>query len=191
MQPKKRKIIVSVTGASGSIYAKLLIEELYKLSDSISEIALIFSENGQKVWEYELETIPEFKFPVKVYRNNDMFAPVASGSSRYDTMIVIPCTMGTLGRIASGISSDLIERAADVTLKERRQLILVPRELPLNLIHIENMRTVTLAGGIIIPASPSFYSLPKSIEQLALTVVHRIMDIAGFTTDHYRWDNSD
>jgi len=102
----------------------------------------------------------------------------------------VPCTMGTLGRIATGASPDLICRAADVMLKERRKLILVPRELPYSLIHIENMRTVTLAGGIVLPASPSFYSLPKNIDELVLTVVNRILDVAGIETNHYRWGDA-
>jgi len=185
-----KKVIVAVTGASGSIYAQKLIEHMLLCSDKFKEIALIFSENGSKVWEYELGEIPVFPKPVIVYQNSNMFSPVASGSAAYDTMIVVPCTMGTLGRIATGTSPDLICRAADVMLKERRKLILVPRELPYSLIHIENMRTVTHAGGIILPASPSFYSLPKNIDELVLTVVNRIMDVAGIETNHYRWGDA-
>lgn len=185
-----KKIIIAVTGASGSAYAKALINELLRHSESLDEVALIFSENGRKVWEYELGTIEPFEKPISVYKNTDMFSPVASGSAAYDTMIIVPCSMGTLGRISAGTSPDLICRAADVMLKERRRLIVVPRELPYSIIHIENMRTVTLAGGIIIPASPSFYSLPKSIDELVLTVTNRILDIAGIKTDHYRWGDS-
>jgi len=184
------KVIVAVTGASGSIYAQKLIEQMFVYSDKFKEIALIFSENGRKVWEYELGNIPSFPKPVVVYENTNMFSPVASGSAAYDTMIVVPCTMGTLGRIATGTSPDLICRAADVMLKERRKLILVPRELPYSLIHIENMRTVTLAGGIMLPASPSFYSLPKNIDELVLTVVNRILDVVGIETNHYRWGDT-
>ncbi|HPW27465.1 MAG TPA: UbiX family flavin prenyltransferase, partial [Tenuifilaceae bacterium] len=125
--------------------------------------------------------------PFRVYDNNNLFAPVASGSAGFDTMFIAPCTMGTLGRIAAGTSSDLICRSADVMLKERRRLIVVPRELPLSLIHIENMRTVTLAGGIIVPASPSFYSRPSSMEELVRTVVFRMIDLAGLELPHYRW----
>ena len=115
-------------------------------------------------------------------------APFASGSARYGTMIVCPCSMGMLGRIASGISSDLSTRAADVILKERRKLILVLRETPYNLIHINNMKTITEAGGIICPATPSFYSKPASIEELSLTVVDRVLDLAGFDLSTYRWN---
>lgn len=117
-------------------------------------------------------------------------APFASGSARYDTMIVVPCSMGTLGRIAAGTSDDLICRAADVILKERRKLILVARDTPLNLIQIRNMATITEAGGIICPAVPSFYSLPKTIEDVALTVVNRVIDLAGLEHDSYRWNDS-
>ena len=117
----------------------------------------------------------------------DFNAPFASGSAGYNTMIVAPCSMGTLGRIATGISDDLITRAADVVLKERRKLILMVRETPYNLIHIKNMETVTLAGGIICPATPSFYSRPTTIEQAAATVVDRVIDLAGLKQDSYRW----
>ncbi|MBP8249847.1 MAG: UbiX family flavin prenyltransferase, partial [Chitinophagales bacterium] len=101
-----------------------------------------------------------------------------------------PCSMGTLGRIATGISNDLITRAADVMLKERRKLILVARETPYNLIHIKNMETITLAGGIICPATPSFYSKPETFEQLAETVINRVMDLAGFDVGGYRWSEN-
>ena len=114
-------------------------------------------------------------------------APFASGSGRYDTMIIVPCSMGTLGRIATGVSSDLITRAADVVLKERRRLICVIRDTPYNLVHIRNMETVTLAGGIICPATPSFYSRPKTIEEAAATVVDRVLDLADFRIDTFRW----
>ena len=117
-------------------------------------------------------------------------APFASGSAKFDTMVIVPCSMGTLGRIAGGISDDLISRAADVILKERRKLILVARDTPLNLIQIRNMQTVTEAGGIICPAIPSFYSKPKTIEELAMTVVSRIIDLIGLENDTYRWGES-
>jgi 4-hydroxy-3-polyprenylbenzoate decarboxylase len=114
-------------------------------------------------------------------------APFASGSGQFDTMMIVPCSMGTLGRIATGISNDLITRAADVILKERRKLICVVRETPYNLIHIKNMEAVTLAGGIICPATPSFYSKPASIEEVAATVIDRIIDLAGLKQETYRW----
>jgi 4-hydroxy-3-polyprenylbenzoate decarboxylase len=114
-------------------------------------------------------------------------APFASGSARFDTMVIVPCSMGTLGRIAGGISDDLVTRAADVILKERRKLILVARDMPLNLIHIRNMQTVTEAGGIICPAIPSYYSKPKTVEELAMTVVNRVIDLIGLEHESYRW----
>ncbi|HMW26105.1 MAG TPA: UbiX family flavin prenyltransferase, partial [Ferruginibacter sp.] len=125
--------------------------------------------------------------PLRVYETTDFNAPFASGSGQYDTMIIVPCSMGTLGRIASGISNDLISRAADVILKERRKLICVVRETPYSLIHIRNMETVTLAGGIICPATPSFYSQPATIEEAAATVVDRVLDLAGIPVKTYRW----
>ena len=114
-------------------------------------------------------------------------APFASGSAKYDTMVIVPCSMGTLGRIATGISNDLTTRAADVILKERRRLIIVARDMPLNLIQIRNMQTVTEAGGIICPAVPSYYSKPKTVEDVALTVVNRIIDLMGLDYQSYRW----
>jgi 4-hydroxy-3-polyprenylbenzoate decarboxylase len=121
----------------------------------------------------------------------DFMAPFASGSGKYDAMIICPCSMGTLGRIASGVSDDLMTRASDVMLKERRKLILVVRETPYNLIHINNMKTITEAGGIICPATPSFYSRPQNMEQLAATVTDRALELAGITLpDTYSWGSS-
>ena len=114
-------------------------------------------------------------------------APFASGSAKFDTMIICPCSMGILGRIATGVSNDLTTRAADVILKERRRLILVIRDTPYNLIHINNMKTITEAGGIICPATPSFYSNPKTFEDLAATVIDRVIDLAGLDQSTYRW----
>ena len=114
-------------------------------------------------------------------------APFASGSAKFDTMIVCPCSMGLLGRVAAGISNDLTTRAADVIIKERRRLILVIRETPYSLIHIQNMKTVTEAGGIICPATPSFYSKPSTFEALAATVVDRVLDLTGLDHPAYRW----
>ncbi|MHC1703574.1 MAG: UbiX family flavin prenyltransferase [Tenuifilaceae bacterium] len=184
---KAKKIIVAVTGASGSIYAQHLLDKIITLKNTPVEIALIFSESGKKVWQYELGDIKIKSKKIKQYSNDNFFAPSASGSAGFDGMVIIPCTMGTLGRIASGTSEDLISRSADVMLKERKKLILVTRETPLNLIHIENMKTITLAGGIIFPASPSFYSKPNTIEELEMTVVNRVLDILGIESDIYRW----
>lgn len=176
------KIIIGITGASGAIYAKTLIENLYKYKDQINDAGIIISDTGKQVWEYELgETLEHL--PYRIYEKKDFYAPFASGSSNYDALIICPCSMGTMGRIASGISDDLLTRTADVMLKERRKLILVTRETPLSLIHINNMKTVTEAGGIIMPASPSFYSRPGNINDLVLSVVERILVLAGIQID--------
>jgi 4-hydroxy-3-polyprenylbenzoate decarboxylase len=182
-----RKIIIAVTGASGSIYAQKLLDKLYNLKTPPSEIAVVFSDNAKEIWKYETGKKLVVKRPAKIYDNINFYVPFASGSSDYDTMIICPASMGILGRIANGTSDDLIARAADVILKERRRLILVPRETPYNLIHIRNMETLTLAGAIICPATPSFYSKPKTIDDLVMTVVERIISLAGFDADTYRW----
>lgn len=186
-----RKIVVAITGASGSLYAKLLLKRLKDLSSQWQEVAVVFSDNAKGVWETELDNQEHNNLELPVYGKNDFNAPFASGSGKYDTMIIIPCSMGTLARIASGTSNDLITRAADVILKERRKLICVARETPYNLIHIRNMETITLAGGIICPATPSFYSKPTSVDELALTVVDRVLDLAGFDIKTYRWGQKD
>lgn len=183
----KKKIVVAITGASGAIYAQLLLQKLQQLSDQITEVAIVMSDNAKQVWEFELDNANYDKLPYKIYGKNDFMAPFASGSARFDTMVIIPCSMGTLGRIASGTSDELIARAADVILKERRKLILVARDTPFNLIHIRNMAIITEAGGIICPAVPSFYSKPKSIEDVAMTVVNRIIDLIGLENESYRW----
>lgn len=187
MKSNDRKLILAITGASGSIYAQKLLQALRNLKSPPEEIAVIFSENAREIWKYETGMKFRADPPVKEYNNDDFFVPFASGSSDYDTMIICPASMGMLGRIASGTSEDLIARAADVMLKERRKLILVPRETPYNLIHIRNMETLTLAGAIICPATPSFYSKPKTIDDLVMTVVERIISLAGFEAGIYRW----
>ncbi len=183
----KRKIVVAITGASGAIYAQLLLQKLQQLNSQIAEVAVVMSDNAKQVWEFELDNTGYKTLPFKFYAKNDFMAPFASGSAMFDTMVVIPCSMGTLGRIAAGVSDDLICRAADVILKERRKLILVARDTPLNLIHIRNMQTVTEAGGIICPAVPSFYSNPQTIEDVAMTVVNRVIDLIGLQNESYRW----
>ena len=191
MKTVNRKIIVAITGASGSIYARLLLSCLSKLKDPPSEIAVVFSDTAQEVWEYETGSKYSPEFPAKEYDNNSFYAPFASGSSQYDTMIICPSSMGTIGRIANGTSDNLIIRAADVILKERRKLIIVPRETPYNYIHLRNMETLTLAGAIICPASPSFYSKPATIDELIMTVVNRIIDLSGFESEGYKWMEND
>ncbi len=187
MTNSNRKIILAITGASGSIYARMLLEKLGSLTPPPATIAVVFSDTARAIWEYETGKTFEAVPPAKEFKNDDFFVPFASGSSDYDTMIICPASMGMLGRIANGVSDDLIARAADVILKERRRLILVPRETPYNLIHIKNMETLTLAGAVICPATPSFYSKPRTIEDLVMTVVDRIISLAGFDAGSYRW----
>ena len=187
----KKKIVVAVTGASGAIYAKLLLEKLLQINEQIAAIAVVMSDNAKEVWKFELDNEDYNSYPFKFYEKTDFMAPFASGSAKFDTMVIVPCSMGTLGRIASGASDDLISRAADVILKERRKLILVARDMPFNLIHIRNMQTVTEAGGIICPAIPSFYSKPKTIEDLAMTVVNRVIDLIGLENESYRWSGEE
>jgi 4-hydroxy-3-polyprenylbenzoate decarboxylase len=212
---KKKKIVVAIGGSSGSIYAKVLLDKLKTLDNQIEAVGVVMSENALLNWELELgeafdfglgmsdvghlgspaesknDTLPTSNIPnptsFKFYQKMDFFAPFASGSARYDTMIVCPCSMGLLARIATGVSNDLITRAADVVLKERRRLIIVPRDTPLSLIHLKNMTTLTEAGAIICPAMPSFYSRPTSFEALAATVIDRVLDLAGLELDSYRW----
>lgn len=183
----KQKIVVAVTGASGSIYAKVLLDKLALLKDQVEEVGVVMSDNAKAIWEKELGNTNFNNYDFRFFGKMDFNAPFASGSSSYRTMIIVPCSMGTLGRIASGTSNDLIARAADVMIKERRKLIVVTRDTPLSLIHINNMKTVTEAGAIICPASPSFYSNPQTFEELAATVVDRIIDLAGLNQKTFRW----
>jgi len=186
----KRKIIVAITGASGAIYAKILLEKLREITDQLEEVAVVFSNNAHDIWKFELDEDFDPVKPFHIYKKDDFYAPFASGSAKFDTLIICPCSMGTLGRVANGISDDLITRAADVILKEKRKLIVVPRETPYNIIHIENMKTLVLAGAVVCPATPSFYSRPENIVQMAETVVERILTLAGFEIDSFEWGNT-
>ncbi len=181
----KRKIIVAIGGASGAIYAKLLLDKL-KSIDYLT-VGVVMSANAKVNWKLELGEFTEKDYPFEFYEKDDFFAPFASGSSKYDTMIICPCSVGLLARIATGVSTDLITRAADVILKERRKLIVVPREAPYSLIHLRNMTLLTEAGGIVCPASPSFYSNPTSLVEICSTVVDRVIDLADLPLDTYRW----
>lgn len=180
------RVIVAVTGASGSIYAVQLIDSLLK-SAQVDEVAIIRSRCGEEVMEFEGQELTICDPRITTFDNDDMFSAVASGSAGYDAMVVVPCSMGSLSRISMGTSSDLISRAADVMLKERRQLILVTREAPLSLIHLRNMVTVTESGGVVLPASPSFYSHPEGIEELCMTVTERVMQMLRVDAPHYQW----
>ena len=183
----QRKIVVGIGGSSGSIYAKVLFDRLKALKAQTNAIGVVMSENAKFNWQLELENEQYKDYPFTFYDKNDFMAPFASGSAKYDSMIICPCSMGLMGRIAHGLSTDLLTRAADVMLKERRRLVLVIRETPFSLIHINNMKTITEAGGIICPAIPSFYSKPNTMEDLAATVVDRALDLMGFEIDTYRW----
>lgn len=173
------KIVIGISGASGAIYPKQLLDFLRKTAHVVS---LVVSENAKTIAKDELGLdYAQYDYPI--FGSRDFKAPFASGSAAYDQLVVVPCSMGTLGRIAHGFSDDLLSRSADVFLKERRKIILVPRETPLSLIHIENMRLVTLAGATVIPAIPSFYSKPKTIEEAAATVTSRVLDHMGIGND--------
>jgi 4-hydroxy-3-polyprenylbenzoate decarboxylase len=184
----RRKIVVAIGGSSGSLYAKLLLDRLAQLKDQWTAVGVVMTDNGKYNWELELgESFDPATYPFDYYEKRNFHAPFASGSAKYGTMIVCPCSMGLMARIATGVSEDLITRAADVVLKERRRLIVVPRETPLSLIHLRNMTTITEAGGIICPAIPRFYSGAETKEEIALTVIDRVLDLAGFELDSYRW----
>ncbi len=179
-----KRIIIGITGASGSLYAHLTLKKLAEIRDRLEEVAVVVSKTGEQVWNYELADIPLNTFGFKRYPPDSFFAPMASGSSAYDAMIIIPCSVGTLGRIAAGTADDLMTRAADVMLKERRKLVLVVREAPYSLIHIRNMETITQAGGIILPACPGFYMHSTTLEEICLTVVERALALAGLRIGH-------
>jgi 4-hydroxy-3-polyprenylbenzoate decarboxylase len=184
-----KKLVVAVTGSSGAIYAKVLLDKLLGLQTQLEAVGVVLSDNAKLNWELEIgpADFSRYRSTFQFYEKNDFYAPFASGSAKYGAMIVCPCSMGTLARVATGISNDLVTRAADVILKERRRLILVTRDTPLSLIHLNNMKTVTEAGGIVCPACPSFYSKPTDIEQVAATVVDRVLDLAGLDLESYRW----
>ena len=184
-----KKLIIAITGASGSVYGKTLLQTLSGHTGIFEEVAVIFSENGRKVWAYELGEEASIPGSFREFSNEDSFAAPASGSAGYTHMVICPCSMATLGSIAGGISTNLILRAADVMLKERRTLVLVPREMPYSLIHIRNMETVTLAGGIICPASPSFYALPATQEEILQSVTEKICNLIQLNTNGYRWSS--
>lgn len=182
----KNKIVIAIGGSSGSIYAKLLLDALTKV-DGL-QVGVVMTKNAVVNWELEIGKFDNTKYPFTFYKNDDFYAPFASGSAQYGTMIVCPCSMGLLARMTHGISNDLITRAADVILKERRKLIVVPREAPYNLIHLRNMTTLTEAGAVICPATPSFYAEAKTVDQIAMTIVDRILDLAEISRQEvFRW----
>jgi len=170
------KIVVAITGASGALYAQRLLDNLDPLQH---EIQVILSNYAQAVIAEELPDGLRLPDGVRRHGLKSMDVPFASGSNPFDAMVVIPCTMGTLGRIAHGLSEDVLLRAADVMLKERKKLILVPRETPLNLVHVKNFELLLQAGATILPANPSFYTKPQSVTAVVDTVVARVLDHLG------------
>lgn len=194
----KQSVVLGVSGASGALYAKKFIE----IASTIEglELGIIFTSTAEGVWLHEIgvshkEFICQLsktegcKANVTLIDNSDFNHKYASGSNRLDALVILPCSMGSIGRIASGISADLIGRIADVQLKERRKMIVVPREMPYSSIHLRNMTLLTEAGAIISPASPSFYSNPTTLDELCLGFAERVMDIAGIKqiSERYRW----
>lgn len=173
---KSKKIVLAVSGASGSLYPKRFLDALCNTSH---QVAVVMSEHARQIWAEELNAIDIQKYDRPIYGIRDFSVPFVSGSNAWDACVVAPCSMGMMGRIAHGYSDDVIARTADVQLKERKQLILMPRETPYNLLHIENMRLLTLAGALILPCTPSFYSKPVSLEDAVDTVIARLLDHLG------------
>ncbi|ACL63759.1 3-octaprenyl-4-hydroxybenzoate carboxy-lyase [Anaeromyxobacter dehalogenans 2CP-1] len=181
------KLVVAVSGASGAPYARRLLDFLAANADLGVSADLVFTQTGKQVWKQEIGAEP--RYPFKIWKNQDFTAPFASGSSMYDAMVVIPCSAGALARIAYGISVDLVGRAADVMLKERKRLVLVLRETPISLVHARAMTQVIEAGAFVMPASPSFYSGPRTVDQVVDTVVARVLDRLGIPNELMkRWD---
>ncbi|NOT37641.1 MAG: UbiX family flavin prenyltransferase [Saprospiraceae bacterium] len=181
------KIAIGISGSSGSIYAKLLMDKLITFPGL--QLAMVISENARKNIVNELtDFIPE-SYGVKIYTSKDFNAPFASGSAQWDALVVCPCSAGFMCKVSSGLADDLMSRSAQVMLKERKKLILVFRETPLSLIHIDAMRTITLAGGIICPAIPSFYSGDKDLYSILSTVTNRVIDLLGIKNESFRWGN--
>ncbi|TZE83603.1 UbiX family flavin prenyltransferase [Calorimonas adulescens] len=185
------RYIVGITGASGTIYAIRLIDELLKRNN---EVYIIATRNGEKVMKYETGCtiegiIDRYGHNIFNYDIDNLFAPISSGSFKTEAMIVVPCSMSTLSKISLGISGNLLERAADVVLKEKRKLVIVPRETPLNTIHIKNMLTLSEMGAIILPAMPAFYDKPQSVEEMVDFIVGRILLSLGIDNGlYYEWN---
>ncbi|VVB99843.1 Flavin prenyltransferase UbiX [uncultured archaeon] len=174
------RILLAISGASGMIYARRLAKAL---KDAKVDVTIVVSKGAEKVAEAEGEALPKGD-----YTENDMSSPFASGSHKFDAMVVCPCSLKTLGEIANGVGNTLITRGAEVALKERRKLILVVRETPLSLIAIKNMELVTLAGGIVMPAAPGFYHKPRTLDDLADFMAGKVMDQLGIGNHLFkRW----
>lgn len=183
------KIVIGITGASGVVYGVSLLNYLRKMADTY----LILSDNAKKIIGYEVgkNTIQIKKLATHYYENDDLFAPIASGSVKFDAMVIAPCSMSTLSKIACGISDNLITRAASVCLKERRKLIIVPRETPLSTIQLKNMAALSEAGALILPAMPAFYPKPKNVDDIINFTVGKILDALEIDHNIYlRWGQS-
>lgn len=188
---RARRIVIGISGASGAPYAERLLALLAAspLAEQAS-VSLVLSATARQVWEHECKT-PLDGLPFPVFSGRDYSAPFASGSSAPDAMVIIPASMSTVARIAQGISDNLLTRAADVALKERKQLIVVPREMPYSELHLRNMLELTRLGALVLPASPSFYALPASVTELLDTVVGRLLDHLGLEhTLTRRWGSA-
>ncbi|TNE86391.1 MAG: UbiX family flavin prenyltransferase [Deltaproteobacteria bacterium] len=180
------KLVVGISGASGAPYADRVLSFLRDHGEEQGiETHIVLSKMGRVVWNHEIGTDPA-EYGMPIWLPGDMTAPMASGSAKFDAMVVVPCSGGSLSRIAHGTSSDLLGRAADVMLKERRKLVLVLRETPLSLVHIRNLEAVTLAGAVVLPAVPSFYSMPATKTELIDTVTSRILDQLGVDNELMR-----
>ena len=191
---KKRKIVVGVTGASGAPYAKRLLSYLSNRARTRGdvEVAVCLSATAPEVWALECGGDLREEIDLPIWGMRDYKAPFASGSAGWDAMAIVPCSMGTCARVAHGISDTLLTRAADVMIKERRTLVLVPRETPLSVIHLENLTALARVGAVILPAMPSFYGKPAGMEQLLDTVVGRVLDQLGLPNQlQPRWGASD
>ena len=190
MNVKKKKIVVAITGASGAPYAKRLLAWLgaRAKNEGDVEIGVCLSATAPEVWALECGGDIRESIDQPVWGARDYKAPFASGSAGWNAMVVVPCSMGTAARIAHGISDTLLTRAADVMLKERRTLIVVPRETPLSVVHLENLTTLARAGALVMPAMPSFYGKPETMDQLLDTVLARVVDHLGLDHDlAHRW----
>ncbi len=190
-----KKIIVCISGASGVIYAKRLLEFLNENNtednNNIS-IGLIISNSAKKIIKHELniELDDIIKLSNKYYENDDFFSPIASGSNTFDAAVVVPCSMKTLSSVANGYSNNLICRICDIALKEQRKLIIMPREMPFNTIHLENMLKLSRLGVLIMPPIPGFYNNPKNMDDIINFVVGRLLDNLGIKNNLFkRWGN--
>ena len=179
------KIVVGVGGASGAPYAKRLLDFLAREGPAAGvSVDLVFTSTGRQIWTHEIGSAPDY--PFRTWKNQDLTAPFASGSSQYDAMCIVPCSAAGLARVAYGVSTDLVGRAADVMLKERKRLVLLLRETPISLVHARAIAQVVEAGAFVMPASPSFYSNPTTIDALVDTVVARVLDRVGIPNELMR-----